>query len=558
MKTFKKTLALFLATLMIVSAFAAYSVFATTNENEPAAASEPANEPVAQAETVTPSTDFEEETRGGVTAYYVDSLADFLAFNQSIVDNYASWYGKTIILTKDIDMEGYTWSQGTTFRGILDGQGHTIKNLNLQCAGMFNNLNSTVVDEETINPIIKNLSITGSVTAAHPAVLARDIAASANVTVQNVYIDMDITASSGTQYAGGFFGRHAGAGRVTFENCVSASTISGSAAGGIGGFIGQTNAYAFTVNMTDCAFIGDLSNATATAGVGGLIGYVRTNVNLTRCVVACKESTQTAYAALGNVNATAGGPYECNITDCYVATNSKNALAAGSSATYHTLTVTNGNSKDITVNSGTDISTQITAINAKIKTIATSTGATLNASNFHRLCTVLLANGWVMTNQTVTYGTGLTVPEIMPATVATMLERTTVETGNLVNAEKWHIKDNGDTLDIRFIGSIKEDAEHLANYDNVGMMIVVKEGDTELVNKQYNAKAVYTSMYTDVDGVEPIIAGEDTYLYTVDMRGFNKDSSYTVTFVAFATYNGVNILDYDGATTITVTSGEIS
>lgn len=555
MKTFKKTLALFLATLMIVSAFAAYSVFATTNENEPAAASEP----VAQAETVTPSTDFEEETRGGVTAYYVDSLADFLAYNNALkaddtAGTYTDWYGKTIILTTDIDMAGYTWSQAATFRGILDGQGHTIKNLDLKTAtGMFGN---------TGNSTIKNISfINVTSTATHPGVFARDALAAAVTNFENVYIDATITPGTTSIYAGGFLGQVAN-GTLNFNKCVSNVTITAGIAsngGGVGGFVGWSSNGA-KVTMTDCVFTGDISNTSAPQGVGAFMGGIRGLLTLNRCVSLGKVDRDSNYAGtlVTLANPTLALDGTIGINDCYVAQDSGVAIDALTANEFHSVSIAYGNDAPYTLASGTKLSDKVDEMDSKIVKIGTSTGATLNASNFHRLCTVLLANGWVMTNQTVTYGTGLTVPEIMPATVATMLKRTTVETGNLVNAEKWHIKDNGDTLDIRFIGSIKEDAEHLANYDNVGMMIVVKEGDTELVNKQYNAKAVYTSMYTDVDGVEPIIAGEDTYLYTVDMRGFNKDSSYTVTFVAFATYNGVNILDYDGATTITITSGEIA
>ena len=548
MKTFKKALALFLATLMIVSAFAAYSVFATTNDgDEPA----PASEPEAQSE------EWAEETRGGVTAFYIDDAADFTAFCDNAEAN-GYYDGKTVKVTANISVSS---CQVSNFKGTLDGateNGNATITLNLTGALFATAENAT----------FKNINFAGTVdggSAAGVAAIVSTLAANSSVEFFNVLADVEVSTTG--NYVAGFVANVRNTGiEITIEDCVSSCEISGgsasygnpagfvsyvgkgtvtikrsvftgsisSSATDCGGFVARSNGG--SVILEDCVYAGQMNSGNYSSP---LVARVQTSATLTRCVVLGKEGTTTA-TGYGTLFSAVNGTI--NATDCYVVANN--------GASYFSY---NNRTDNITIKYGDET---VTTSPESIKKLADSNGATLTAANFKGLCPELAANGWVVTTNTVTYANGRTVPEILPATVATMLGRTLATSP--VNAEQWHVKDNGDTLDIRFIGSIKEDAAHLAKYDNVGMMIVVKEGDTELVNKQYNAKAVYTSMYTDVAGVEPIIAGEDTYLYTVDMRGFNKDSSYTVTFVAFATYNGVNILDYDGATTITVVSGEIA
>ncbi|MBQ8817971.1 MAG: hypothetical protein IJZ83_05285 [Clostridia bacterium] len=556
MKTFKKTLALFLATLMIVSAFAAYSVFATTNENEPAVASVPAAQN--EGNTGTKTENWAEETREGVTAFYIDNLDDFKAFHDDSQTN--NWYtGKKVILNADLDMTqaSWSWTRVASFRGTLDGQGHTI-NLNLTDS-MYTNA--------AVNATFQNLKVTGTASGTQFAIFVFQPLGNHTVNFKNIYINMTINGSSNVA---AFVCRQNNAGaKVHIENCVNESTISTTAysAGGFvatveagatveiinsvfagsitgtdsgsGGFIGKV-ANASTVTMTDCAFTG---NATGMKKYSSpMIGYMQGGASLTRCVVLAKEPS-TANLAVGyygalfySVNNVSGGTV-CSVTatDCYAAVNA------------HPTYGKHGQDKN--------------TITADITTIANSEGSILTAANFKALCPELAANKWVVTTKTVTYGTDLTIPEILPATVATMLGRTVISESP-VNAEQWHVKDNGDTVDVRFIGSIKEDAAHLAAYDNVGIKITVTLKGTEdevLIDaKKYNSTAVYTSMYTDVDGVDAIIAEDGTYLFGANMRGFKKDSTYEVTFTAYATYNGVDIYDYDGATTITVENGAIA
>ena len=82
--------------------------------------------------------------------------------------------GEYYQLTKDIDLTGEVWNAGAPFededgtylypyfRGILDGNGHTIKGLHVETdkdyAGLFGLLYGTVKNLTLENPVIKKIS----------------------------------------------------------------------------------------------------------------------------------------------------------------------------------------------------------------------------------------------------------------------------------------------------------------------------------------------------------------------------------------------------------------
>lgn len=356
---------------------------------------------------------------------------------------------------------------------------------------------------------------------------------SGSVAMNNCYFGGEVN-SSNTQ-VGGAIGLITGNTSATFTKCVSAAKVATTGSDSSGGFVGRSNANA-TVSLTDCASFADMTDGKKYSSA--FLGNLQCGATFTRCLDAAKESTVTSsYGGLFfTVNSTTKNT-TITLTDCYAATNACGAYMQHSSDKSHT--VVGGSS---------------------VVSIANSEGSSLSAANFKAVCPELAANGWVATTNTVTYADGLTVPEILPATVATMLGRTVA--ASPVNAEQWHVKDNGETVDVRFIGSIKEDEAFLAKYDNVGIQITVVLKDTEdqtLIDaKKYNSTSVYTTVNTDASGVPAFVAEDGTYLFTANMRGFLKSATYEVTFVAFATYGGVDIFDYDGATTVTVTNGAIA
>ncbi len=67
---------------------------------------------------------------------YIDSAAGLFAFANDVNVKGNNYSGKTVALTKDIDLENKAWTPigqtgATEFKGIFDGQGYTIKNLTI-------------------------------------------------------------------------------------------------------------------------------------------------------------------------------------------------------------------------------------------------------------------------------------------------------------------------------------------------------------------------------------------------------------------------------------------
>ena len=137
------------------------------------------------------------------------------------------------LLTADIDMTGLPTcmigiAQGTSFMGVFDGQGHTIKlAINVENTGNYSGSLFRFVKDATF----RNLQLTGSVTTRgkHPASLIS--AAEGKVLLERVISDCDIYTNAGDACMGGLVGL-AGendnggfAADVTFNCCAFTGTI---------------------------------------------------------------------------------------------------------------------------------------------------------------------------------------------------------------------------------------------------------------------------------------------------------------------------------------------
>lgn len=164
-----------------------------------------------------------------------------------------------IILTADIDMQGYnetngenngSWSgigwgqQWIGYSGIFDGNGHTIYNLD-------------VYSDTPVGPKGLLFNITK------------------NATIKNVVVKGSVRSN---RYIGGLVGRTTGS--ITLENVVVDAELSLTQGqdNAIGGLIGQCGSGQTTggdkITIKNCAAVGNYSSSTATNPVGGLIGHV--------------------------------------------------------------------------------------------------------------------------------------------------------------------------------------------------------------------------------------------------------------------------------------------
>ena len=183
------------------------------------------------------------------------------------------------VLTNDIDMEGYVWTpigtSSTKYKGIFDGQGHTITGFNMTITGKGNwGLFGYITGEGTV---IKNFSISGDVTTALTSNVDVQYGvvgqADGGAEIRNVHSSVNLTSGDSYQkkYFGGIVGR---TGIVTVDRCSFSGTLSlGSntldCVGGIAGYVYNGK----TAEITNCGFYGDIDTTYSGGNVGGILGY---------------------------------------------------------------------------------------------------------------------------------------------------------------------------------------------------------------------------------------------------------------------------------------------
>ena len=134
-------------------------------------------------------------------------VSDEATLNAIFADTTGAYAGRTVVLTKDMDMSAYTTMGGGTFSGVLDGQGHvinnissggqiaslenaTIKNLGFIVTGIRSNYNNglfyTVSNSTIENCYVKSSACAWSAPARDYALF---YSATGNVVVKNTIID---------------------------------------------------------------------------------------------------------------------------------------------------------------------------------------------------------------------------------------------------------------------------------------------------------------------------------------------------------------------------------
>ncbi|WP_455674039.1 DUF6562 domain-containing protein [Phocaeicola sp.] len=197
-----------------------------------------------------------------------------------LVDNVSDVVGKTVVLDADIDMNGTDWKPiyiGDYNKYIFDGQGHTIRNINVN--GKYGAV------QESLGGLIK--------TPAYIGVFGRFAGEMKNVTFENIVINglADSVVDTGedgnpvdhskeTAYFAGVIG-HAGQNWPVFENVhvknITIKASSGKRASSVGGLVGFSGSQASFTNCTvkDANLIG--------YETGGLIGKALDKNVLTNC-----------------------------------------------------------------------------------------------------------------------------------------------------------------------------------------------------------------------------------------------------------------------------------
>lgn len=278
----KKTLALFLSLVMIFTSLSILTVSVTADEPEVLEPGTPAYEA--------------ELAAAGYRA--VSSFADIADITN--YDETAKYY-----LTADVtlsDEEAHKgYFGGVTFKGVLDGNGHTVYNAKFSLfgtlKGTIKNLTfSKYINEEEERSFTTKKSLFGSVAdgavienitsnrtfaddiSDYWGAIVREIPAGATVTFKGVTNNSSI-AYPWAAYnikIGGFIGLAQNGSTIIFENCVNNGRVQGSQAGGFIAVLCGNNTISFkncANNGTVVGSIGKSGNGEGAYGVaGGFIG----------------------------------------------------------------------------------------------------------------------------------------------------------------------------------------------------------------------------------------------------------------------------------------------
>ena len=208
--------------------------------------------------------------------YQVDSANDlaYFAYKTQILGEQCFDH---IVLTKDIDLSGHDWMPIGTgrnvvsgvqpyFRGVFDGQGHTISNLNINVEG-YQELNEYgLFGQVNDGAIIKDFIISSGQVKGLNSDVGVVVGYLQNATIENVTNYVDVT---GEDYVGGIVGSVSSG--TTLDNCINNGSVSGREfVGGIAGSVAWSGAT--IINSTNNGSVtGTLGSIGGIAGLG--LGY---------------------------------------------------------------------------------------------------------------------------------------------------------------------------------------------------------------------------------------------------------------------------------------------
>ena len=214
--------------------------------------------------------------------YLINNVEELLWFQAKVdeqaADGSTQYAGKYIKLTADIDLEGINWNpigsmtgDHGSFKGVFDGDNHTISNLKIEQDG--NGLGLFAYTSG--NAVIKNLNLDNvTVKSTNNSNYVGGVVgnAYASTKIENVHVTGDVLIS-GRGYIGGI----AGHGYVVMDNVSVVANEGGLitstfwCAGGVLGYAGEG-----TTNIKN-AHVEGLTVTSAAGGLGAIVGMAEDN-----------------------------------------------------------------------------------------------------------------------------------------------------------------------------------------------------------------------------------------------------------------------------------------
>jgi hypothetical protein len=207
-------------------------------------------------------------------------------------------------LTNDIDFSGFSWeldvlNNNVIFRGVLDGNGHTISNLTI-----YNNSSAythqgifTIIDGGTVkNLVLDNVDLSlGSLALSGSSLRSGLIAGEINgsTTISNITITNSGVRATSDTGAGGIVGYVFGTNTFLNINNIKASNLKvWSGNSNPGGIIGQIDSNVLSVSISNIDIEVDVFSFMNSSYVGGVIGMVGSGSSLTITSAVIEMSSQ--------------------------------------------------------------------------------------------------------------------------------------------------------------------------------------------------------------------------------------------------------------------------
>ena len=231
--------------------------------------------------------------------YQIASVADL----QLIKLNPAAHY----VIVDDFDAAGFEFAPISTFTGSLDGQGHTIYNLELRPSNAY----TGIFESTEPGSSIKNITFVDPVLNLGNSPFAGLLVGySVGLTVDNVKV-YNLLAKGSANTFGGLIGQATSATTIS-SSAVIASTYDATVSDAVGGLVGDART---GLTVTASAFSGSI---TSTHNIGGIVGQSvgqaagTGNVTIADCHVDAKLSGKN------NIGGIIGLSNRSKINRCYV------------------------------------------------------------------------------------------------------------------------------------------------------------------------------------------------------------------------------------------------
>lgn len=234
-------------------------------------------------------------------------------------------------LTANLDLTGISWEPINEFRGVFDGQGYVIHNLEIvgdyDRAGLFGEIKSDY--ENTHRPILKNIALEdvyiNTVSKSYTTSYVGGLLGNndrAIVSISNCYVTGEISNSAYTVQTGGLVGRNGGYGSDMFNisDCQNFSNVTSIGNGSAGGILAEAG---YVETMNNCYNYGRISSTSTTdfCAAGGVIANLYNGNTINNCFnmgdVLASSTVVTSVDAGGVVAYTSTSAEGIALTNCY-------------------------------------------------------------------------------------------------------------------------------------------------------------------------------------------------------------------------------------------------